>query len=92
MSALGLYGVPGGRRPWKIRRSSRCPTPGKPWTRDWTAWTLVLAPPALILGIGLVANSVSIGIGDAVIDLAFLGILVALTVKLICWLRRRSGC
>ena len=49
------------------------------------------APPALILGIGLVANLVSIGIGYALIDLAFLGILVALTVKLIRWQRRRSG-
>jgi hypothetical protein len=73
------------------RRDAQVRTVKRPWTRDWTAWTLILAPPALILGIGLVANLVSIGIGDALIDLAFLDILVALTVKLIRGQRRRSG-
>jgi serine/threonine-protein kinase len=76
------------------QRQAQGRAPKRPWTRDWTAWVLILALPALIVGtVGLnrVVGSVGYGIGGTVCTLALLGIPAALIAKLFRWMRRRFG-
>jgi hypothetical protein len=66
----------------------------RPWIRDWAAWVLILALPALIVGtagLNRVAGSIGYGIGGTLCTLALLGIPAALIAKLFRWMRRRFG-
>jgi serine/threonine-protein kinase len=78
-----------------IQREAQIRVTKRPWTRDWTAWVLILALPVLIFGeIIIVKNtmgSVGRGIGVTLSALAFFGVPIALIAKLFRWWRRRHG-
>lgn len=78
----------------RVQREAQIRVTRRPWTRDWTAWVLILALPVLIFGVvGLnrAMGSVGYGIGGTLVILTFLGVPVALIAKLFRWWRRRHG-
>ena len=76
----------GNLAPGKSRRTKR------PWKRDWTAWALILALPAVVIAalIGQ-AGAVGNGIGLGMFVIAVLAVPVALLTKLARWARRRRA-
>jgi hypothetical protein len=78
-----------------IQREAQIRVTKRPWTRDWTAWVLILALPVFVVGeIIIVKNttgSAGRGIGVTLSALAFFGFPIALIAKLFRWWRRRHG-
>jgi serine/threonine protein kinase len=73
-------------------RAAKSATVRRPWRRDWTAWTLILAIPvvvaaALFASLGPVANDV----GASVFAVTLLAVPAALIARLARWLRKRSA-
>jgi hypothetical protein len=73
-------------------RAGTSPSLQRRWQHDWTAWTLILAAPVVVVAalfatLGAVEND----IGASVFAITLLAVPAALITKLARWLRSRSA-
>ena len=78
------YG-PGGYFP------QRPPVPRRPWTRDWTAWTLIIAIPVTVFALSIVnLGAAGSGLGGALFLVVLVAVPTALIGKLVRRMRRQT--